>query len=154
MSSLVFPPLAPLYQVLGPIAEALLRVIVGLALVPHGLRMCFGLFAGTAGPVRSIPALAAMLDRKGYRPGMLWACVIAATELVGGPMLALGLLTRPVAIPITILLALSVVDHWRDGWFWNRLGIEYPLMWTAGALYFLANGGGAWSLDRLIGWQF
>ena len=39
---LIFPSLAGLYQTLAPWAEALLRVVVGLALVPHGLRMAFG----------------------------------------------------------------------------------------------------------------
>ena len=57
-------------------------------------------------------------------------------------MLALGLFTRLACVPIFILLALSVVAHWRDGWFWNTLGIEYPLLWAACALYFLVNGGG------------
>ena len=75
-----------------------------------------------------------------------------ATALIGGPVLALGLFTRPVCVPIFILLALSVVAHWRDGWFWNTLGIEY--LWAACALYFLGRGGGAISLDRLIGWEF
>lgn len=153
-ASLVFPQLGPIYQVLGPWAEALLRVVVGLALVPHGLRMCFGFFPKAGGPVRSVSALADMLDKKGYRPGWLWALVIGATELIGGPLMALGLFTRPAAVPIVILLVLSVVEHARDGWFWNKLGVEYPLMWSAAALYFLVNGGGSISLDRLIGWQF
>ena len=65
----------------------------------------------------------------GYRPGLFWATVVVATEVIGGPMLALGLFTRPVCVPIFILLALSAVAHWRDGWFWNTLGIEYPLLW-------------------------
>ena len=35
---LIFPQLGSLYQALAPWAEALLRVVAGLALVPHGLR--------------------------------------------------------------------------------------------------------------------
>jgi putative oxidoreductase len=97
-----------------------------------------------------VPDFAALLDRGGYRPGRLWAWVIVVTELVGGPMFALGLFTRVVAIPIVILLALSIWEH-RKGFFWNQGGFEYPLLWTAAALYFLANGGGAYSLDALIG---
>ena len=46
---LIFPALGPLYQSLAPWAEALLRAVVGLALVPHGLRMGFGFFPGPAG---------------------------------------------------------------------------------------------------------
>jgi hypothetical protein len=39
---LIIPGLAGLYAALAPVAETLLRVIVGLALVPHGLRVTFG----------------------------------------------------------------------------------------------------------------
>ena len=151
--SLIIPQLAGLYAAAAPVAEALLRAVVGLSLVPHGLRMSMGFFPNSGGPVSNVTDFAKLLDNGGYRPGKLWAWVIVVTELVGGPMLALGLLTRPVAIPIVILLALSIWEH-RKGFFWNQGGFEYPLLWTAAALYFLANGGGAYSLDALIGRAF
>lgn len=151
--SLIVPQLAGLYAAAAPLAEMLLRVVVGLSLVPHGLRMSMGFFPRSGGPVSNVKDFAALLDRGGYRPGTLWAWVIVVTELVGGPMFALGLLTRPVAIPIVILLALSIWEH-RKGFFWNQGGFEYPLLWTAAALYFLANGGGRYSLDALIGRAF
>jgi putative oxidoreductase len=149
-TSLIIPQLASLYAAAAPLAEMLLRVVVGLSLVPHGLRMSMGFFPNSGGPVSNVPDFAALLDRGGYRPGRLWAWVIVVTELVGGPMFALGLFTRVVAIPIVILLALSIWEH-RKSFFWNQGGFEYPLLWTAAALYFLANGGGAYSLDALIG---
>jgi putative oxidoreductase len=153
-STLLFPALGGIYQALGPVAEALLRVITGLILVPHGLRAAFGLFPNTGMPINSLKLLGQAVGAAGYRPGLFWAGVVVATELIGGPMLALGLFTRAVCVPIFILLALSVVAHWRDGWFWNTLGIEYPLLWAACALYFLVNGGGAISVDWLIGFEF
>jgi putative oxidoreductase len=152
-TSLIVPQLAGLYAAAAPLAEMLLRVVVGLSLVPHGLRMSMGFFPNSGGPVSNVPDFASLLDRGGYRPGRLWAWVIVVTELVGGPLFALGLLTRVVAIPIVILLALSIWEH-RKGFFWNQGGFEYPLLWTAAALYFLANGGGAYSLDALIGRAF
>jgi putative oxidoreductase len=150
----VFPQLAPLYAALGPWVEALLRVVIALCLIPHGLRIYFGWFRNTGMPLDSLKGLAGALDAQGYRPGQLWAPIIIITELILAPMLALGLFTRVVSIPIFILLALSVVAHVRDGWFWNTLGVEYPLIWAAVSLYFLVNGGGAISLDRMIGWQY
>lgn len=152
-SPLVFPALSGIYQVLAPWAEALLRMITGLILVPHGLR-ALGLFPNTGLPINSLSKLGEAVAAAGYRPGLFWAVVVVITELIAGPMLALGLFTRPVAVPVFILLALSVVAHWRDGWFWNTLGIEYPLLWATCALYFLVNGGGLVSADRLIGWEF
>ena len=148
---LIAPWLASAYSALAPAAEALLRVIVGLALVPHGLRMTFGWFADTGLKVNSLKALAAQLDQTGYRPGWLWAPAISVTQLLCGPLLALGLFTRPAAVPIVIFLAVSNVERWRvGGYFWNKTGLEYTLMWTVAALYFLVHGGGAISLDHLL----
>lgn len=152
-TALIVPQLAGLYAAAAPLAEALLRVVVGLSLIPHGLRMSMGFFPNSGGPVSSVRDFASLLDDGGYRPGRLWAWVIVITELVGGPMFALGLFTRAVAIPIVILLALSIWEH-RKGFFWNQGGFEYPLLWTAAALYFLAHGGGVYSLDTLIGRAF
>ncbi len=134
--------------VLAPIFEALLRAVVGLALVPHGLRMTFGFFPGTGLKVSDLTMLAAQLDGDGYRPGRLWAPLISLTELVAGPLLALGLFTRLAAVPVVIFLAVSCWERWqKGGWFWNLQGVEYTLMWTVAAAYFLVHGGGVWSLD-------
>src|SRR5215471_3767248 len=136
---------------LDAVLEALLRVVVGLALVPHGLRITFGWFRATGLGGYNLSMLAEQLDRDGYRPGKLWAPLISATELIAGPLLALGLFTRIAAIPIVIFLAVSCFERWhKGGWFWNTQGLEYTLMWTIAAAYFLARGGGVYSLDGLL----
>ena len=141
-----------LYQTLTPWAEALLRLAVGLALVPHGLRNTFGMFPKTGVRSHNLAELAAQLDQDGYRPGRLWAPLISATQLVAGPLLALGLFTRAAALPIVLFLIVTNVERWRVGrYFWNQLGLEYTLMWTIAAFYFLVRGGGAISLDHVIG---
>ena len=91
---LIFSHLSGIYQTFAPWAEALLRGVVGLALVPHGLRMTFGFFPNTGQPLRNIGLLANYLDKQGYRPGKVWALAISATQLVCGPLLAVGLFTR------------------------------------------------------------
>jgi putative oxidoreductase len=152
---LIFPSLGPIYQALAPWAEALLRAAVGLALVPHGLRNTFGMFPTTGVRSHSVSELATQLDRDGYRPGKLWAPAISITQLVGGPLLALGLFTRPVALVVLIFLIVTNFERWRVGkYFWNQLGLEYTLMWTIAALYFVVHGGGTISLDHLIGRAF
>jgi len=152
---LIIPGLANVYTAAAPVAEALLRAVVGLALVPHGLRMTFGCFPGTGLKVDSLRSLAAQLDQSGYRPGQLWAGAISVTELLCGPLFALGLFTRAVAVPIFIFLAVANVERWRvGGYFWNTLGLEYTAMWTVAAFYFLIHGGGIYSLDHFwIGWE-
>jgi putative oxidoreductase len=144
--------LSGFYQTLLPFADALLRVAVGLALVPHGLRNTFGFFPNTGVRALNLSALAQQLDQTGYRPGKLWAPAISLTQLIGGPLLALGLFTRPVAAVVLVFLLVTNVERWRvGGYFWNQLGIEYTLMWTIATFYVLISGPGPYSLDRIFG---
>ena len=143
--------LDPGFAVLEPWAEALLRIWIGLALVPHAMRNTFNMFPNTGQPHRSIAALAAYLDKEGYRPGKFWAPAISFTQLVCGPLFAMGLLTRLVALPILLFLLVSNIERWRVGkYFWNQLGLEYTLMWTIATLYFFVHGGGIISLDHTL----
>jgi putative oxidoreductase len=153
---LIVPALGAVYQALAPWVEALLRFIVGMAMVPHGLRMCLGYFKGTGIPISSVQGVAATFERKSYRPAWLWAYGVVLTQFVAAPCVALGLFTRPMALPYFILMVLSAYDHAKyDGYFWNKSGVEYPAMWAVGVLYFLVNGGGPISLDRLLlGFEF
>ena len=151
----MIPHLSPLLQTLAPFADALLRIAVGLALIPHGLRNTFGLFPNTGAQALNLTVLAEYLDKSGYRPGKLWAPAISITQLVGGPLLALGLFTRPVAAVVLVFLAVTNIERWRIGkYFWNRLGLEYTLMWTIAVFWVFVHGGGLYSLDRVIGWNF
>lgn len=153
---LFLPQLGPIYATLWPFVMALVRAIVGLALVPHALRFCFGMFPQSGSRILSLALLTSALERSGYRPGRFWAIAIAATELVGGPLLALGLFTRPVALIVFIFLVNAVIEHARfDGYFWNKLGLEYAMIWAAAALVFVIAGGGPYSLDAwLVGHEF
>jgi uncharacterized membrane protein YphA (DoxX/SURF4 family) len=73
------------------------------------------------------------------------------TQLLFGPMHALGLFTRAAAVPIVVFLVVANYERWRvGGYFWNKAGLEYTLMWTFAALYFLVRGGGTISLDHLL----
>jgi putative oxidoreductase len=148
---LIFPQLGPVYAALLPWAEALLRAVVGLTLVPHGLRSTFGMFPSTGAQSLNLTEFADELEGGGYRPGKFWALAIVLTQLVAGPMLALGLFTRLAACPIVIFLIVSNYERWRvGGFFWNKMGLEFTLMWTVAALYFLVHGGGAISVDHLL----
>ncbi len=154
---LVIPALGAVYAALAPWIEALLRFFVGFAMIPHGMRMCLGYFKGTGGPPGTLSVRGGqMYDRKGFRPWLaFWGYCTVLTQFVAAPCVMLGLLTRPMALPLFLLLMLSAYDHLKyDGWFWNRMGFEYPAIWALGALYFLINGGGLISLDHLMGFEF
>src|SRR3984893_16711431 len=126
---LIVPALGTFYQSLAPWAEALLRAVVGFALVPHGVRMALGFFPATGGPIRDLSMMAAALDRWGYRPGKLWAPLIAGTQLIAGPLLALGLFTPAAALPVFLFLLVSNVERWRvGGYFLNTQRLGYTLV--------------------------
>jgi putative oxidoreductase len=147
----LIPQLTSLLQTLGPFSYALLRIAVGLALVPHGLRNTFGFFPNTGIRALNLTAMAQQLDDSGYRPGKFWAPAISITQLVGGPLLAVGLFTRPVAAVVVVFLLVANVERWRVGkYFWNQLGLEYTLMWTIAAFYVFVHGGGLYSLDHVL----
>jgi putative oxidoreductase len=159
---LLWPQLGHFYAVVAPCTWTLLRAFVGFALVPHGLRSFFGLFPNTGGPQR-VPGVSrfkqscASLARQGYWPAPFWSGIVTFTQFGVSTMLGLGLFTRPMGAIMAIFFLNGVVSHVRQkaGWFWNTRGIEYPLMWFFGALFFAANGGGTYSLDNLLlGWEF
>lgn len=137
---------------LAPYADAALRIAVGALLIPHGLRFAFGMWPDTGNPNRSMTQLAEALDSWGYRPGWLWSKAIAFNHLVCGPLLVLGLFTRFAAIYAAGFLTVACFERWRVGkWFWNKLGMEYTLLWAIAAFHVAVSGPGRFSLDRALG---
>ena len=143
-SKLIIPGLGGLYAALEDWTLPLLRVMTGLWLVPHGWSKLSGGMPGTAEFFQSV----------GFSPGLLWAWLVALTEVVGGLFLAAGFLTRLVAIPIFIFLITAAFFHSAQGFMWNNGGLEYPLFWAVAALIFLVRGGGKASVDSMIGKEF
>jgi putative oxidoreductase len=139
---LVFPGLGGIYRGLAPVTEPFIRVVAGGSLAVHGQPILSG----------NIGAAAKFLARTGFENGLFWACVVGAVEFVCGLFLAVGFLTRVVAVPIIGFLAVAIVTyHWQSGFAWENRGIEYPLFWSIVVLHFLLRGGGRWSLDAMIG---
>lgn len=146
----IVPWLGRLYDALSPLALPMIRVTAGLLLLPHGAQKLFGWFGG-----KGLEGTAQYFATQGFEPGYFWALLVALTEFVGGSLLALGLLTRPVAAMIAGFMAVAVFQqHWPNGFFWTNKGFEYPLLWGVVALAFVLLGGGRYSLDALIGREF
>jgi putative oxidoreductase len=82
------------------------------------------------------------------------ALAVALVEFVGGIMLVLGLLTRPVAIAVAVFMSQAVAFHFDNGFKWTDGGYEFPLMWMVAALFFAVRGGGYLSVDQKIGKEF
>jgi putative oxidoreductase len=121
----------------------LLHVFLGSALVAHaGQKLFVFRPAGTAG----------YLEGLGLRAPRFLARVAIANELVGGALVALGLLLPLGAalIGATMLVA-ARTDHRGKGWFITGPGAEYVITNAVVALALAAAGGGRYSLDRVLG---
>ena len=146
-SKLIIPALGGIYEKLSPYSWLMVRVVAGGLLIPHGYGKLF-----TPGAIEST---ADFMGSLGLVPGIFWAWVIALLEFAGGIMLAVGFLTRPVAAMVVGFMAVAAFHvHWGNGFFWNKSGFEYPLMWGVVALAILIRGGGAYSVDRKLGREF
>jgi putative oxidoreductase len=147
---LYVPALGPIYGKLHSYAPAILRVGLGAILVPHGAQKLFGMFGGGG-----ISGTAALFDRLGYAPGILWGTLVGCVEFFGGILLVLGLFTRPVALALTIFMIFGV--HFTSktgGFFWLNRGSEFSILILLCAIYFLIRGGGEYSLDRKLRREF
>lgn len=145
----LIPAVATLTRTLAPFGEPMVRVAAGLFLMPHGAQKLFGLFGG-----HGLEATGQFFATKfGLPPSM--ALVAGLVEFFGGLCLALGLLTRPAAALVVGLMAGAVLTvHLPHGFFATEGGFEYPLLWGIVALSYVFRGGGPYSLDALIGWEF
>jgi putative oxidoreductase len=136
------PALGKLYASLDRYMLPMLRIALGLILIPHGCQKLFGWFGG-AGFAR----FTQIFEGIGYRPGAFWVTVVALTELVGGLMLVFGFFTRFAALGVVIFMINAVWFTSAKGFFWTAGGSEFSLLLLAVALVYLVKGGGEYSVD-------
>lgn len=142
----LIPVLGSLTHNLAPLSEPLVRVTAGLFLLPHGAQKLFGWFGGYG-----VEATGQFFETKLGLPASL-ALLAGLIEFFGGIMLALGLLTRPVAALVFGLMVVAAVQvHVPLGFFWTDGGFEYPLLWALISLSVMLRGGGRYSIDGMIG---
>jgi putative oxidoreductase len=141
---LYFPALGRFYAAGEPYAHPMLRVVLGLLLIPHGAQKLFGWFGGAG-----LAANAQLFDRLGFHPGMFWGTLVGCVEFFGGILLVIGLFTRGAAFSVVIFMLTAVyVTSKAGGFFWTNRGSEYSILILFVALYLLIRGAGAYSLDE------
>ena len=124
-----------------------IRLALGAVMIAHGAQKVLGSFNG--------PGLETFIAGDtpfGFmRPAWFWLGAAALSELVGGLLVALGLLTRVAAFFIACTMLTAVVGfHLSGGFFAANSGYEYPLSLLAMALGLLVSGGGHASVDRVL----
>jgi putative oxidoreductase len=114
---------------------SVLRIIVGLLYMEHGLAKILDF------PHQPNHAPYALFTLNPGLQGLL--------ELVGGLLLALGLLTRIVAFVLAGNMAVAYfMVHAPEGFFPLLNHGELAIIYCFVFLYFAVAGGGAWSVDQ------
>ena len=138
------PIVAPLYRWLEPYGFAVFRIGYAAILIPHGWQKLFGTVPSAGGRLVAPWNLSADLGT-----------ALGSLELFGGLLLALGLLTRPVALLFFLEFVCVTFAVPRDvAWWLKGVTEHYTLLLALLALCFVFRGGGYYSIDRLIGKEF
>ena len=123
----ILPFVAPLYRALEPYAYTLIRVAAGAIFIPHGIQKLF--LGGAASPIDY---------------------ALGALEFVGGALLALGILTRPIALLLLLDVAAIIFTNMGKGWLWTRGGVQYHAFIFGMLLAVLIGGAGRHALGRKL----
>ena len=121
-----------------------IRVVVGLVFAAHGAQKLFGWWGGPG-----MGRWTGMMEGMGVRPPRLWATISALNELLGGLLLAIGLLA-PLAAAVLVGQSAVIIArmHWSKGFWATHGGYEYPMVLGVSSLGLAFAGPGEWSIDE------
>ncbi len=123
----------------------ILQLFVGLAMGAHGAQKLFGWWGGPG-----VRGFGKHMAHMRFRPASVWIAGAIGTEIGGGLLLALGLLSPlgSVGVGASMLVAIVAV-HWGKGFFGH--GSEVPLLYLVPAAVVGITGPGSYSLELVVG---
>jgi putative oxidoreductase len=127
---------------MATLALAILRVVLGFIFAVHGWQKYNDI--GVAG-------MQAGFGQMGVPNAEVFAVLVIVLELVGGVLLILGFLSRPIAALLAVeMIGALVLVHAPNGFFVNENGYELVLILAAAALTIALAGPGRFSLDYAV----
>tara|TARA_Y100000310_G_scaffold153608_2_gene153033 strand:- start:4254 stop:4667 length:414 start_codon:yes stop_codon:yes gene_type:complete len=127
-----------LTEKIGDYLYFLFRILVGLMFATHGMQKLFGMFGGAAGDGVAVPLVSLM-------------GLAGTIELVGGLLIALGLITRLAALITSLeMLIAYFMAHASNGLVPLVNRGELALLYFAAFLVVLIYGAKKWGLDLAI----
>ncbi len=133
------------------IAGFVLRVLLGVVMLPHGAQKLLGWFGGYG-----------FSGTMGFFTGKLgipavFAFLVIMSEFFGSLALIAGATTRLAAFGAgCVMLGATLMVHLPNGFFMNWAGqqqgegFEYHLLAMAISVALMIKGGGRWSIDGLL----
>jgi putative oxidoreductase len=119
-------------------ALALLRIVAGFTFTLHGIQKILGAFGGLDGKGAAAPMFS-----------LLWFASVL--EIVGGPLIILGLFTRPVAFLLCGEMAVAYFMVHLPMSFWPIVNEgEITVLYCFFFLFLVTSGAGALSLDGMF----
>lgn len=126
----------------------ILRLALGLMIIPHGAQKLFGMFGGYG--------FDGTMNFFTQTMGLPWilSFLVIVGEFFGGVALIIGLLSRVFAAIVGVIMFFAAaLVHIKYGffmnWFGNQKGegVEFFLLAIAISLAIVIKGGGAFSMD-------
>ncbi len=115
------------------------------------LTIAYGFFELAKVKWNNISATAEWFGSVNIPLSTLNAYIVASTEALGVILLALGLFTRFITVPLMIIVAVAIVTvHLPHGFEAIDNGVEVPLYYMLFLFFFLSHGAGKFSLDHLV----
>ena len=124
----------------------IIRLVVGLLFVGHGAQKLFGWFGGYG-----IKGTGGWFESIGIKPGVTMALLAGLTELIGGILFTVGLLTPLAGIMIAGTMVMAIVKvHAANGLWATANGYEYNLILIAVTIGVALTGAGQYALDAFL----
>ncbi|MEL3973278.1 DoxX family protein [Rossellomorea oryzaecorticis] len=124
----------------------IIRLVIGVLFIGHGAQKLFGWYGG-----HGLKGTGGWFESIGMKPGVTMALLAGLSELVGGILFALGLLTPFAAILIAGTMFMAIVKvHGQNGLWATSNGYEYNLTLLAVAIGIALIGPGQYAVDAFL----
>ena len=137
LAAVLKPNVTP--NLLSQSSFAVLRTVVGLMIIHNGLDKLSNIESFAQAYVQVI----------GLPFPIFFSYVAAFTELIGAPLLMLGLFTRPAALGLFSTMCVAMYHHILVAGF-SIPYLELSAVYAACFLFFAVNGAGLFSTDALL----
>lgn len=122
-----------------------------LSLLFARFTIAYGLYEPAMQKWSDINAVAEWFESMSIPFPILNAYMAASTEILGVVLLALGLFTRLISIPLIVVMIVAIATvHFSHGFSAGNNGFEIPLYYMLFFALFASLGAGKLSLDYLL----